>query len=162
VGAHDVRAPAGETLARAVLREILERTAAPAVAFRANRRWIQAYEPYPLDRREADVPFLREEGVYLLTGGTGSIGLLLADYLARTVRAKLVLTARSPFPSRDDWTAWIDREDSTDRIGQTIRTLQRIEAHGSEILVLSADAGDAEEMATVVDAAVRRFGAVTA
>lgn len=38
---------------------------------------------------------LRENATYLVTGGLGGIGLVVAQYLARTAKAKLVLTSRS-------------------------------------------------------------------
>ncbi|MEK8146419.1 acyltransferase domain-containing protein [Streptomyces sp. M10(2022)] len=48
---------------------------------------------------------IRDHGVYLITGGLGGIGLALAEHLARTTRARLVLVGRSPFPAREQWAA---------------------------------------------------------
>ena len=45
---------------------------------------------------EASPARLRERGVYLLTGGFGGIGQTLAQYLAETVSARLVLIGRTP------------------------------------------------------------------
>ena len=42
---------------------------------------------------------VRTRGVYLITGGMGGIGLELAEFLARTVQAKLILVGRSTFTS---------------------------------------------------------------
>ena len=39
-------------------------------------------------------------GMYLLTGGFGRIGALLAEHLARTVRARLILVGGLPLPDR--------------------------------------------------------------
>jgi len=38
---------------------------------------------------------VRQKGVYLITGGMGGMGWRLAQYLAQTVKAKLVLVGRS-------------------------------------------------------------------
>ena len=42
---------------------------------------------------------MRERGVYLITGGLGGVGLTLAGYLARAVRARLVLVGRHGLPT---------------------------------------------------------------
>ncbi len=53
---------------------------------------------------------LRKNGVYLITGGLGGIGLELAKFLAQS-SAKLVLTGRSSFPIRDTWDQWLTAHD---------------------------------------------------
>lgn len=64
---------------------------APLVAYRHGRRWVRDWQPLPA--APASPP--RQEGVWLITGGTGGIGLLLARHLARTARARLVLAGRT-------------------------------------------------------------------
>src|SRR5207302_8055980 len=45
---------------------------------------------------------LRQKGVYLITGGLGGLGLVFAEYLARTFQAKLALVGRSaPQPKQE-------------------------------------------------------------
>ena len=46
---------------------------------------------------------LKVRGVYLITGGTGGIGVTLAEWLAARVSARLVLTARRELPPREQW-----------------------------------------------------------
>ena len=46
-------------------------------------------------------------GVYLITGGLGNVGLVLAEHLFRTKRARLVLTTRSELPPRAEWENWL-------------------------------------------------------
>ena len=76
-------------------------TADPVIAYRGSHRWVQAFVPVPLDR---NTPSLRRDGVYLITGGTGGVGLALAEWLARKVPGvKLALTARSELPPREEW-----------------------------------------------------------
>ena len=70
------------------------------VAYRNGYRWLKNIQPIQLkDTVDESLP-LRHKGVYLITGGTGGIGLSVARYLARTVRARLILTARTPLPER--------------------------------------------------------------
>jgi acyl transferase domain-containing protein/SAM-dependent methyltransferase/acyl carrier protein len=65
----------------------------PFVALRRGIRWLPDLAPADLTGVAGGVP-LREGGRYLITGGLGSLGLLIARHLARTYRARLVLTTR--------------------------------------------------------------------
>ena len=64
-----------------------------ALAVRKGALWEQHLEPVLLP--PASASRIRERGVYLITGGLGSMGLAFAEYLARTARARLVLISRS-------------------------------------------------------------------
>ncbi len=138
---------------------VRDRTAPLVMAYRANRRWVQAFERCPLPQQASGSQGWRPHGTYLLTGGTGGIGLALAEALSRAVQANLVLTGRSWFPRREDWTAWIDQHED-DRISRAIQAIRRMEQQGSEVLVLRADVADATQMASAIDTAVQRFGTI--
>jgi acyl transferase domain-containing protein len=127
------------------------------VAYRQGRRWVHTYEPVRLGERVGDSPRLRKGGVYLITGGLGNIGLALAESLAQTVQAKLVLTGRTPFPERDQWEQWLATH-TDDDISTKIRRLVKIEECGAEVMVCRADSADREHMQQVVNQAYRRFG----
>ena len=64
------------------------------VAWREGRRWVRVFEPVSVDEPTSPAK-LRDEGVYLITGGLGGVGLILAEYLSDTFRAKLALLGRS-------------------------------------------------------------------
>jgi phthiocerol/phenolphthiocerol synthesis type-I polyketide synthase E len=127
------------------------------IAYRGDYRWVQKFEAAPLDGA-SDTEFpLRQGGVYLITGGTGGIGLTFAEYLAQTAQAKLVLVSRSAFPDRAEWAA---HEQQEDRISGTIRQLQQLEALGAEVMVVSADTANLEQMRDVLQQTRERFGAL--
>ena len=89
-----------------LLEELVSETSDPIVAYRGKHRWLQAFEATPLEKVSDLKPRIRDNGVYLITGGLGGIGLVLAEYLAQTVRAKLVLIARTSLPARGKWEQW--------------------------------------------------------
>ncbi len=130
------------------------------IAYRGYHRWVQSFEPLPLSGPDRRAPQLRPGGVYLITGGLGGIGLEIAEYLARTAQAKLVLIGRSPFPGREEWNQWLATHGDQDRVSHKIRKLQAIEHLGSEVLILRADVADKEQMAAVVAQSSRRFGSI--
>ncbi|HKX32882.1 MAG TPA: type I polyketide synthase, partial [Blastocatellia bacterium] len=137
-------------------------TGAPDVVttYRGNRRWVQSYEPLPLERNAQPVRSLRTRGVYLITGGLGGVGLLIAGHLARSVQARLVLTGRAPFPERRDWAQWLASHDSQDEISIKISKLQEMEAAGAEILIANVDVTDENRMQALVAKTLRQFGAL--
>src|ERR1044071_3842794 len=89
----------------------------------------------------------------------GGIGLTLAEYLAQTVQAKLVLVSRSAFPARAESAAIESSEDQPEeRVGRTIRHLRQLESLGAEVLVVRADTANPEQMREVIRQTHERFG----
>jgi acyl transferase domain-containing protein/acyl carrier protein len=130
------------------------------IAYRNHRRWIQSFDPVRLDEPGPQTRGLREGGVYLITGGLGGVGLVLAEHFARAARARLVLIGRSEFPSRDDWPKWLAEHDTQDPISVKIRRLQMFEEMGGAVTVLSANVADKGRMQEVIAEVYDRFGAL--
>ncbi|NGO71427.1 type I polyketide synthase [Streptomyces boncukensis] len=130
------------------------------VARRGRKRWTLGYRQVPEPRAADAAGPLRERGTYLITGGLGGLGLTVAEGLARAVRARLVLTARSAFPPRAEWDA-VDAGDGPDEgVRETVRRLRRIEEYGAEVLVCQADAADEDAMRSALARGEREFGPV--
>jgi NAD(P)-dependent dehydrogenase (short-subunit alcohol dehydrogenase family)/acyl carrier protein len=130
------------------------------VAYRDGQRWVRTFEPARLEVGAGCARRLRERGVYLITGGCGGIGLTLAEELARTVRARLVLTGRSTFPARNEWERWLLSHDLQDELSIKIRRIQAMEQLGSDVLVLQADVTNPAQMVDAIRTAQERFGAL--
>ncbi len=133
----DVTLPGDGDLPDTLLAE-LEEDGPPIVAIRNGSRWVPGFEPIPLEA-PAKPALPREGGTYLITGGLGAMGLAFAERFARQARVKLALLSRSA--------------EATDR-------MRRIEALGSEVMVLRADAADPEAMTAAVAAVRERFGPI--
>ncbi|HSR22864.1 MAG TPA: SDR family NAD(P)-dependent oxidoreductase, partial [Candidatus Eisenbacteria bacterium] len=119
--------------------ELAAEAAEREVAHRGVRRWVAGFEPVRLGDGSRRAP-LRERGVYLLTGGLGGIGGVLAEHLAASARARLVLVGRSASPRAE--------------------LVRRLETLGAEVLVVAADVADPEAMGAALAAAEARFGAL--
>lgn len=147
-----------EKLLEQLLTEIIADSSDSIVAYRGNNRWVQTFEPVQLNEALEETPVLREGGVYLITGGMGGIGLVLAENLAKTVRAKLVLVGRSAFPDRNERSQWLATHDERDSISRKIRKLLEFEESGAEVLVATADVTNLEQMQVAIDLAQKQFG----
>ncbi|HEX7955463.1 MAG TPA: type I polyketide synthase, partial [Pyrinomonadaceae bacterium] len=88
-------AASGRDEARLVEQLVAEASAATdgarVIAYRGQHRWVQTVEEVRLGETAGEPARLRARGVYLITGGLEPGGLELAEYLARAVRARLVL-----------------------------------------------------------------------
>lgn len=128
------------------------------VSYRGKHRWLQTFEPVRLEKTRTEKTQLRQGGVYLITGGLGGIGFVLAEYLAQTVQAKLILICRSSFPEKTEWEQWLSTHDQQDSVSRKILKVQTLEKLGAEVLVISADVGNEEQMQGAIALASERFG----
>ncbi|MET0624997.1 MAG: SDR family NAD(P)-dependent oxidoreductase, partial [Pyrinomonadaceae bacterium] len=147
-------------LAEDLAREVASDAAESLVAYRGGHRWTQTFKSLRLDASGALPPRLRERGVYLITGGLGGVGLELADYLARTARARLVLTSRAALPERGLWDEWLAARGERDETSRRISRIRALEELGAEVLTVRADVADPEQMREALAQARERFGQV--
>jgi thioesterase domain-containing protein/NAD(P)-dependent dehydrogenase (short-subunit alcohol dehydrogenase family)/acyl carrier protein len=152
--------PAAVEVLRAELGE--ELSAVPAtqtVAWRQGVRWQRLLGPLPTASADAE-PRLRPQGVYLITGGFGGIGGVIAEWLARQTQAKLVLVGRTPLPQRGDWDEWLQQNGAQDSISRSIQQVRQLESLGASVLPVAADVAVADSMRDAVAEIRKSFGAV--
>lgn len=128
------------------------------VALRGMQRWVRHYQAARHPHKP--VRALRQGGVYLITGGLGNIGLALADHLARTVQARLVLVTRSAVPPRSSWLDHLANPSTGMRLVRRLQALMALESSGAEIEIGTANVADASQLEEVFARAHARFGRV--
>jgi phthiocerol/phenolphthiocerol synthesis type-I polyketide synthase E len=101
-------------------------------------------------------PRLRPGGRYVVTGGLGRLGLLLAGYLARRYQASLVLVGRGPALHRSEWERVAANPAAP--MSTAARGLLSIEAAGGRVLLVQADVGDPVALAAALAEGERVFG----
>jgi NAD(P)-dependent dehydrogenase (short-subunit alcohol dehydrogenase family)/acyl carrier protein len=80
--------------------------------------------------------------VYVITGGLGKLGLVLARHLAKKGPCRIVLTSRSEFPEKEKWQGTIHGKE----VQEKIEVLRSLEEMGTELIVAKADVADCEQM----------------
>ncbi|MDM9379453.1 SDR family NAD(P)-dependent oxidoreductase [Chlorogloeopsis sp. ULAP01] len=130
------------------------------VAYRGSHRWIQTFDAVPLEDGIASKTKLKKGGVYLITGGLGGIGLVLAEHLAKTFQAKLILVGRKGLPKRSEWGQWLGNHDSQNAISHQIQKVRSLLKLGAEVEVISADVTNSEQMQAVITQALQKFGQI--
>jgi acyl transferase domain-containing protein/thioesterase domain-containing protein len=156
----DVAVPAGQVailrLAAQIVSEASDSKSEMVVAYRGGHRWIRSFDPTHIDApKPSDLP-LRKNGVYLLTGGLGKIGLLVAEHLAREFQARLILVGRSAFPPRAEWQSWIEQRE--DEFSRKILRIRAMEQYGAIVRIVAADVGDKAQIDEVTRRALAEFG----
>jgi acyl transferase domain-containing protein/acyl carrier protein len=148
-------APAHDGLSRALAVDLAQPGPGIDVAYRSGRRLRLVQHAVRLAPLSAPLP---HGGTYLVTGGLGKLGLVLADFLADRAEAQLVLLGRSMFPDRAQWDDWLaDHDDVT---SQRIRAVRALEARGASVLVATGDVADADDMQRVVDETHEQLGPI--
>lgn len=147
-------------LTNQILTELAHNQSENVVAYRGKHRWVQVFEQIKLEEPSQETVPFREGGVYLIIGGLGGIGLVLAEELAQKVHAKLILTGRSDFPSKQEWFRWLATHDQNDLVSRKIKKVQALEEIGAEVAIYRADIANLEQMQTVMDQASERFGQI--
>lgn len=131
--------PGRDALVRLLAAEVASEPRGETIALRGLDRFEQVLERVPL---EAVTTRLRREGVYLITGGLGGLGLALARHLAEHHHARLALIGRGATPA------------------QARGRVAELEALGAQVDVIQADVTDAAQVRDAVARVRARFGAL--
>jgi NADP-dependent 3-hydroxy acid dehydrogenase YdfG/acyl carrier protein len=149
-----------QTLVKQLLGEFSTKPSDPVIAYRAGYRWVEMFERIHLEVPAGVASRLKVNGVYLITGGLGGVGLALAEFLAASVQARLILVGRSVMPPASQWEDWLATHDAGDETSCRIKKIQFIERAGAQVLVAAADTADRKRMREVITLAKCRFGRV--
>jgi polyketide synthase PksN len=103
-------------------------------AIRLGRKFVA------LDNDTASPTPWRERGTYLITGGVGGLGLLIAGHLVEVARAQLILVGRSRLNAEQE------------------SAIESLRAAGGLVLHVAADISKPAAMRRVVNMARREFG----
>ena len=147
-----------EKLVDHLLDELQTKSSELVIAYRGLNRWVQTFERVRLEEAKGRTSRLRIGGVYLITEGLGNIGLILAESVAQTVPAKLVLIGQKDLPEKDEWSQWLVTHDDQDEMSHKIRKVQALEELGAEVLVLSTDVTNFEQMQRAIAFITEYFG----
>ncbi len=128
-------------------------------AIRNGERFIREIRPVRLAEKKSNEFVMEEDGVYLITGGTGGIGLELAHFLAKQAGIKLALISRSEFPSRDKWDTLL-AEQKEEKLCHKIEKIRAIEKEGADVCLYAADAGNYDELKSTIEKIRKDLGRI--
>ncbi|MFZ0905589.1 MAG: type I polyketide synthase [Mycobacterium sp.] len=88
----------------------------------------------------------RPDAAYLVTGGMGALGLLIAGWLADRGARRLILAGRTPLPPRRDWDTGIADADTKHKIA----AIQALESRGVSVDAVALDVGSRDAVQALV------------
>jgi acyl transferase domain-containing protein len=149
---------AESVLRRHIVAEILRSPESFLTAYRGGHRWVRTYDT----KRKEGVSYqrFRENGVYLITGGLGGVGLAIAKYLAEHWHARLALIGRSALPDRGQWETLAADPGQSFALRYRLQQLLDLEKMDADVLPFHADITDTHQFQDVVEAVYHRFGAI--
>ncbi len=118
---------------RNALSFIFAKTAPQMFAIRPHGCFVADFSPLHLSSSTHIQRQIKTGGVYLITGGLGKVGRHLAAHLAKTYQARIVLTGRSA-------------------------SFENIDFGSGEVLCLTADSSNLEQMHSVITSTIKKFG----
>jgi phthiocerol/phenolphthiocerol synthesis type-I polyketide synthase A len=138
--------PAGRTAAEdiaehaSVLAELLSTPAKSVLAVRDGELVAPGLVPVGGDPVRAPLR-CRSDAAYLVTGGLGALGLLMAGWLADRGARRLVLAGRTSLPPRREWDGDNDPETRA-----KIAAIRALEVRGVTVEAVAVDVGSREAM----------------
>ncbi len=127
-----------------VISEMTDSVAAPhGIALRGKHRFSRNVMRQPTGGNREAGPGIRRDGVYLITGGTGGLGLIAAETLAEHGPMTLVLLSRRPLPDRTYWPQLVAQPGPESVI---LGKIQELEARGVRVVLEAGDVTDESRM----------------
>ena len=108
--------------------ESLQEKAGEFIAYQKHKRFCQDVKSCKMSKYDSLKPAVKPEGLYILTGGLGGIGIQLAQYLLKQYHAELILMGRSS----------LDAEEEKKREFEKLKSLGKV--HYVSIDISDADA----------------------
>ncbi|MCR8843797.1 SDR family NAD(P)-dependent oxidoreductase [Paenibacillus sp. SC116] len=129
------------------------------VAYRNGERYTDQFAPLLVEEIPNEPIAIHAEGVYVITGGTGGIGLETAKYLANQAPVHLALLNRSSMPDRSLWPSILNDENQPG-MARKIAAIQEMELLGSTVHLLSADVSNYTDMQDIFTDLRTKYGAI--
>lgn len=116
------------------------------IRYQEEERYIRKVKEFSLlqdkDADTTDSFGLKENGVYIITGGAGGLGLIFAEYLAAQCKARLVLTGRSKLSD--------ERKIKLDKLSEA----------GAEVIYIPADVSISKDVENLIKETKSKFGEI--
>ncbi|CQR54168.1 type I polyketide synthase [Paenibacillus riograndensis] len=148
----------GRTPPERIVNEFSRREAPYQVAYRNGQRYVERLREASLAPDEAH-PGIQEGRVYVITGGTGGLGLEIGKQMSRMNRIKLHLIGRRELPARENWSEIVAAGAEAQHIRQ-ITAVQEMERNGAEVQIHAADVAEEGQMRSLLERIRTRSGAI--
>jgi myxalamid-type polyketide synthase MxaE and MxaD len=117
------------------------------LAFRQGRRYVARLVRLRPSATQARPLRWRSDGTYLISGGLGDLGLLVARWMAAQGARRLILLGRTRLPPRSNWIS----AEAGSRPARQIAAIRELESLGACVHLASVDVADEGELSSFLD-----------
>ena len=129
-----------------LLRELVASKDEDQMAFRDGHRFVLRLARRAKTISRSNRISIRPNAAYLVTGGLGGIGLIIAGWLVARGARNLILAGRTSLPGREHWNGVAKGTAEAIRIA----AIRRLEAMGANIRMAVVDMGDENSVSELV------------
>ena len=117
------------------------------IVYRGGQRYVARLTRTRLSPETVRPPLWRPDGSYLITGGFGDLGLVIARWMVNRGARRLILLGRTSVPPRSKWP---DAEPGS-RIADQIAAVQELEAMGASVHLVALDVANETTLRSFLD-----------
>ena len=125
-----------------ITRELISSQKETEISYHAGNRYKRKFQEIQLPPLQEDQLQIKQQGTYLITGGTGGIGMIIARYLAEYFQGNLILTGRSILSALKK---------------QELEELKRL---GADVIYLRADVSKKDDVNYLLEEGTSKFGPI--
>ncbi len=127
------------------------------VAYRNRNRWIGFYDKVDLAVEQKN-EYLKPDKMYVITGGLGAIGGVLAKHLIEKYNAKIILLGRSHIPNKENWSAYLNSAGKNENVVSKIKKMQGL---GNDVFYFDVDVSDSKALQKVIERIEKEHGRIS-
>lgn len=148
-----------DTEASVIIQEMETNTEEKIVVYRQQERYTQNIGRIKTALKENHID-VKGDGIYLITGGLGGAGMVLAEKLVeKNHQVRIALINRSSFPDRNEWES-ISYDKEMEVEVEKIERIKKMESMGAMILTICADISDSNRMHEVLNELRTSYGQI--
>lgn len=134
-----------------LINEMNCKSRADIVGYRNENRYIQQLNKVDLSKLNDEKAVIRKNGVYIISGGMGGIGLEIAKYLSSKEKVNLIIIGRSEYSNIYEVNA---------KNQYKIKIINEIKEGGSSFNYYKADVSNEKELKQVINEVKQKFGEI--
>lgn len=147
-----------DTSLDSIINEVISDNKAQNVAYRKGARYVPEFSLTEIKTAQNDLE-VKNEGVYVITGGTGGIGLEIARYFASKNHANIALINRTKLPDIEKWNGILEKN-SDEKLCRKLKAIRSIEESGSKVVCFNGDIANEEETNKIICSLREKFGKI--
>lgn len=128
-------------------------------AYRSGKRYVEEFRAVEIEKIPYTPVEIKSEGIYVITGGMGGIGLEVARLLAGHGKVNLALINRSGLPEKEAWDQILNTGKDK-AVCRRIQAIRDLEAKGANVECFSSYMASLDEVQTIFEILRKRYGRI--